>query len=166
MALGSTAAVLMAGAGAFSAATSLMAGNAQAKNMQKQAAYNAEIYDQQAELIKEKKKITDYQFNRDAARVRGSIINRAAGKGLFLSGSPLSILIDNESQMQFDKAINDYNLDIETNYAKSGAGYMRETGRQQSRLARFTGYSNAFSTLLSTGANIGMLNMYPKTGKV
>jgi len=164
MAIGTTTALLVAGG--VSAGASILAGNAQAKNIQKQAEYNAQIYDQQAAMIQEKKKIQDYQFNREAARVRGSIISRTAGKGLMLSGSPLAVLIDNETQMQFDKAVGDYNLNIERNYAMSGATNMRETGRSQSALARFTGYTNAFSTLLNTGTTIGTLNMKPKVGKL
>ena len=163
MAVGTTAALLIAG-GAFSATTQVMGANKQAKGIQRQAEYNAQIYEQQAAMVLEKKKIQDYQFNREAARARGTIISRTAGKGFNLGGSPLAILIDNETQMQFDKAIGDYNLDIEANYARSGASYMRETGRQQSRLARFSGYSNAFSTILNTGATLGMLNIGNPTG--
>ena len=162
MALGTTATLLAVGAG-VTAGTSIMAGNSQAKNIQKQASYNAEIYDQQAEMIKQKKKVADHQYSRQAGAIRGSIISQTAGKGLMLSGSPMAILIDNESEMLFDKAIQDYNTEVEYNYAKSGAAYTRETGAQQSRLARFSGYSNAFSTLLNAGANIGMNSMYAKS---
>ncbi len=158
MAIGTTAALLLAG-GAASATMSAMSGNAQAKNIQRQAEYNASIYDQQGQMIQEKKKIQDYQFNRDSARARGAIVNRAAGKGLMLGGSPLAILIDNETQMQFDKAVQDYNTQIEYNYAKSGAVNTREQGAQQARAARFNGYSNAFSTMLNTGLQVGMMNM-------
>jgi hypothetical protein len=150
MALGTTAALLL-GAGAFSSATQIGAGNAQAKNIERQAKYNSEIYGQQAEMIKEQRKIQDAQFIRDSARIRGSIVSRTAGKGLLLSGSPLAILIDNETQMQFDKAVTDYNTDIEYNYAKSGQTFTTQTGRNQARLSRFSGYGNAFSTMLTTG---------------
>lgn len=146
-------------AGAASATMSVMGGNTQANGIKKQAEYNAEIYEQQGQMVLEKKKIQDYQFNRQAAQVRGSIVAKTAGKGLNLSGSPLAILIDNETQMQYDKAIQDYNTDIEYNYAKSGATNMREQGVQQSRLAKMTGYTNAFSTILNTGATYGMLNI-------
>jgi hypothetical protein len=165
MALGTTAALLIAG-GAFSATTQAAGGQAEAKNIKKQAEYNAQIYDQQGQMIIEKKKIQDYQFNRQAASLRGSIIAGTAGKGFNLGGSPLAILIDNETQMQFDKAIGDYNLDVEANYARSGAINTRQQGIQQSRLARYKGYSNAFSTLLNTGATIGMLNISQKAGKL
>lgn len=158
MAIGTTSALLIAG-GAFSAATQVVGANTQAKSIQKQAEYNAQVYEQQAAMIQEKKRIQNIQFLRDSARVRGAIVSKTAGKGLMLSGSPLAILADTESQMQFDKAIADYNLDIEKNYATSGADYMRTSGAINSRLARFSGYSNAFSTILNTGAQIGMLNM-------
>lgn len=158
MAVGTTAALLIAG-GAFSAATQIAGAGAQSKGIQRQAEYNAQIYEQQAEMIQQKKKISEYQFNRNAAAIRGSIVAKTAGKGFNLGGSPLAILIDNESQMQFDKAIGDYNLDIERNFALSGATNTRQTGAMQSRLARFSGYTNAFSTVLNTGAAYGMMNM-------
>lgn len=164
MAIGTTSALLLAG-GTFAASSAVMAGNAQAKNIQKQASYNAEIYDQQATMIKEKKKIQEYQFNRDAARARGSIISKTAGKGFNMGGSPLAILIDNETQMQFDKAIMDYNLDVEANYAQSGATNTMQQGYNASRVASYSGYSNAFTTMLNTGANMGMLNMKSKPGR-
>lgn len=158
MALGTTSALLMAG-GAFSAGSSIIGANQQAKAIQKQAEYNAQVYDQQAEMIKQKKKIQDVQFLRQSAFHRSSIIAKTAGKGLLIGGSPLAILADNESQMLFEKAIADYNLDIERNYAFSGANYMRETGRAQSRLSSYPGYGNAFSTILNTGSQLGMLNL-------
>lgn len=163
MAVGTTAALLMAG-GAFSATTQVMAGQAQAKNIARQAEFNAQVYDQQGEMIKEQKKIQDVQYLRQSASARGKIVSQTAGKGLLLSGSPLAILVDTESQMQFDKAIADYNLDINRNYATSAGTYSRQSGAAGARLAAFSGYSNAFSTILNTGANIGMLNLKPGQG--
>ena len=157
MALGTTAALLI-GAGAATSTMQVMGANQQAKGIQRQAEYNAQIYEQQAANILEKKKIQEYQFNRQAAQVRGSVIAKTAGKGFNLGGSPLAILIDNETQMQYDKAIEDYNLDIEANYARSGASYQRQTGAMQARLARAQGYSNAFSTMLNTGISVGAMN--------
>ena len=165
MAIGTTATMLMVAGAGFSAASSIAGANQQAKAIQKQAEYNAQVYGQQAEMIKEKKKIQDTQFLRNAAQVRGTIISRTAGKGFLLSGSPAAVLADTETQMLFDKAIEDYNLDVERNFALSAATNTREQGRVNSRLARYSGYSTAFSTILNTGANIGMLNM-PRAGKL
>ena len=153
---------LLAG-GAAMATTQVMGANQQAKAMTRQAEYNAQIYEQQAGMIQEKKKIQDYQFLRQANAARGSIVAKTAGKGFNMGGSPLAILIDNETQMQFDKAIGDYNLDVERNYALSGATNTREQGVINSRAARYTGYSNAFSTILNTGTTYGMMNMGTKS---
>jgi type II secretory pathway pseudopilin PulG len=155
---GLTTALLIGGA-ALSATSSIMGANQQAKSIKQQTEFNAKVYEQQAEMVSEKKRISDYQFLRQSANARGTITSRTAGKGLLMGGSPLAILADTESNMQFDKAIADYNLDVEKNYALSGASYQRQTGAAQSRLAKYTGYSNAFSTLLSTGTQLGIMNM-------
>lgn len=167
MAVGTTTAILgatMIAGGAMSAYSQVKGASMQAKAIQQQADYNAQIYEQQGQMILEKKKVQDYQFNREAARVRGAIVAKTAGKGFQMSGSPLAILIDNETQMQFDKAVEDYNLDVERNFASSAATATRQTGVNQARLAKYTGYSNAFSTMLNTGTNLGMMNM--RAGKL
>lgn len=160
MAIGTTAAILggaIIASGAASATSGVIAGRQQAKSISRQGEYNAQVMEQQATMVTEQKKLQDYQANRAIARARSTIISRTAGKGLGLSGSPLAILIDNESQMLLDKAVGDYNLDVQKNYATSGANYYRQTGAEQSRLAKFTGYSNAFTTALNTAGIIGRL---------
>jgi len=159
--MGITSSLIIAGGGAMSATSSIMAGNAQAKGIKQQAEYNASIYDQQAEMIKESKKISDLQFIRNSATARGKSVASTASRGLLLSGSPLAMMIDNETNMQFDKAIQDYNTQVQVNYAKSGATNTRIQGRNQARLATYTGYSNAFSTVLNTATNVGILSMKP-----
>ena len=162
MAIG-TASLLMAGGG-FSAASSMIGGEMQASAIEKQAKYNSTVYGQQAEMIKAQKNIQDVQFNRQAASARGSIIAQTAGKGLALSGSPLAILIDNETNMQFDKAIADYNLDIERNYALSAAENTRVQGANDAKAARFGGYSNGFLNALNAGAQVGILKSQNSMG--
>lgn len=165
MSVGIASAIMLAG-GAYSAASQYSAGKQQAQNIQRQSEYNAQIYEQQAGMIMEQKKLKEYQYNREAARFRGSVIARTAGKGLNLSGSPLAILIDNETQMKYDQAIDQYNLDVSKNYALSGAEYTRQTGVQESRLARARGTAGAFSTILNSATNYAILNMtYPTARK-
>lgn len=145
------------GLGAFQAVGQAKAGQQQAKAVQRQGEYNAQVYEQQAQMVLEQKKISEQQFLRNRKRAAGSIVAGAAGKGLRFSGSPLAIAADVETQLGFDKAIEDYNLDVERNRALSGASYSRETGRQQSALARATGYSNAFSSVLKTALMAGAM---------
>lgn len=158
---GFTTGALLA-ATAVSAGASIIGGQKQAKSAAFQGEWNAQVYEQQASMIQEKKKLTDYQFNRQAAKARGSIVSRTAGNGFNLGGSPLAILIDNESQMLLDQAVGNYNLDVERNFALSGANFSRATGSQQASLAKFTGYTNAFSTVLNSTYEYGKLNQKPK----
>lgn len=146
-----------AGMGAINAFSQAKAGQQQAKAIQQQADFNSQVYQQQGQMVLEQKKINEHQYLRQRKRAAGSIVAGASGKGFAFSGSPLAVLTDVETQMGFDKAIEDYNLDIERNRAISGASYYKETGRQQSALARATGYSNAFSTILNTGYMVGRL---------
>ena len=146
-----TAAALMVAAGTASAGMSLASGQAQSKAIKNKASFDAQIYEQQAEMVKQKKSVADQQFLRQSTHSRGGIVSATAGKGLLLKGSPLAVLADNESQMQFDKAIQDYNFAIDENLARSGATQTRAQGGYQSRLAQSQGFSNAFSTALNTG---------------
>ena len=145
------------GLGAISAVTQMEAGQKQAKAVQRQGEFNAQVYEQQAQMVLNQKKINDDQYLRQRKKMAGSIVAGAAGKGFQFSGSPLAVLTDVETQFGYDKAIEDYNLDVQKNFAQSGSSYYRETGRQQSALAKTTGYSNAFSTMLNTAYMAGRL---------
>lgn len=145
--------LLLAG-GAASAASSIIGSRQQAKAISQQSEYNALVYDQQGEMIKEKKKIVAYQNTRLAAQYRGAGVASAAGRGFELSGSPLAMLIDNETQLQYDAAIDQYNLDIEAQQAKTGATNTRIQGQNDARATRYRGMSNAFSSILNTGSMI------------
>jgi hypothetical protein len=151
--MGVGAAAALVGLGAASATMQVMGANQQANAYKQKAAYDAGVYEQQASMISEQKKLSDYQYNRQAAKMRGAVVSRTAGSGFELSGSPLAIMVDNETQMAMDHAIEGYNYDIERYFALSKATSSRMEGANNARLARTTGYSNAFTTLLNTGAS-------------
>ena len=157
MALGTTAAIML-GVGAFGAATQVGAGNAQAKSIKQQSEYEAQVSEQQAELVGRQKTVVDRRYDRLAGRTRATGIATTAGKGLMLSGSPLAIMADIESQIEFDRAGEQYNLDIQKGSFLSQAENTRATGRNQSRQAKSAGYMNAFSTMLSTGYSVSQMN--------
>jgi len=142
---------LVVGGGIFSAVSQFASGQAKGKSLEQESEFNAQTFEQQMELIQRKKRITESQFNRRAAFSRGKVIAQTAGKGFELGGSPLAILIDNETQIQFDSAIAQHNLDIESNLAESRATQTRRQGKESARLARTKGTLGAFSTLLNTG---------------
>jgi len=161
MAIATSTAILI-GLGVATAGSQVASGRAKAKASKQEGEFNAQVYEQQAEMVKQKQKIQEYQFDREGARMRGAIISQTAGKGLLMSGSPMAILADSESQLEFDRAIGRYNSQVEENYARSGADYQRTSGSNQARLAKAEGYSNAFSTLLSTGSSVSGM----RTGSV
>lgn len=157
MSVGAVALPLMVAGGVFSAMSSYMGGQQQAKAIQSQADYNAQIYEQQAEMIKSKQKIQDYQMDRQIARTRSSMIAKTSGKGLLPSGSPLAVMADVESQMLFDQAINKYNNKVDQTFALSQANSIRAQGSMEASLAKKSGMMNAFSSILNTGSMLGMM---------
>lgn len=151
--MGAGAAAAIVGLGAASATMQAIGGNQQANAYKQKAAFDASVYEQQASMITEQKKLSDYQYNRAAAKMRGSVVAHTAGAGFTMSGSPLAIMIDNETQMLLDHAVENYNYDVQRYFALSQAGAARMEGAQKASLARTTGYANAFTTLLNTGAS-------------
>lgn len=145
------------GLGAFQATSQYQAGQQQAKAISQQAEYNAQVYDQQAETIKNKQKLQERSDLRNAARYRGAAVASAASRGLLLSGSPLSMLIDSETELQLDSAVAQYNLNLDRHFAKTQAQSTRTQGRYDSQTASRMGTMGAFSTLLSTGISYGQI---------
>ena len=156
---------LLLASGGISAASSIMGGEMSAKAAEQQAEYNAKLYGQQANMVTEKKKVHDYQYGRMFGQAMGANVAATAGKGLTMSGSPMAIMADTQSQILFDQAVGDYNLDMERHIALANADQERRKGQQEARAARFEGYSNAFSTILNTGANISLKNDLSKSLK-
>jgi hypothetical protein len=152
--------------GATQAGLQIASGISASKQAKYEGEYNASIYEQQAKMIEEQKGLESYQYSRGIARMKGMTIARTAKSGLMMGGSPLAIMIDNETQMQLDKSVGQYNLNVQKQYALSGARYYRYSGNEASKAALFSGYTNAFSTLLSTGFNSSMMSMPQRAGKI
>jgi hypothetical protein len=135
--------------------TQISAGNAKSK----QDTYNAGIYNQQAQQIDVQKSIESTQYNRAIRSTRGSIIARTAGAGLTMSGSPMAVLVDNLTQLEMDKSIGQYNLEMQKRYASS----VSSEYERRAKVAKTQGYTNAFSTILrggfDTATRAGLFNM-------
>ena len=141
---------------AVQAGTQLYSGYVEGKEIKTQAEYNALIYEQQAKMIGGQKKLEAYQYDKAISRMRGTTTARIAKSGLLMSGSPLAVMIDTETQMLLDKSIGQYNLEVQKRYALSGAAEYRRTGKISARTAKMAGYTNAFTTLLQAGASASM----------
>jgi len=145
-----TSAIL--GLGVLQASAQIASGITRSAEIKSQAEYNATVYEEQAEMVEAQKGLEAYQYDRAIRRARGVGVARTAKAGLLLSGSPLAVMIDTETQMLLDKAIGQYNLDIQKRYAVSGATEYRRRGEVESKVALTAGYTNAFTSLLQTAA--------------
>ena len=111
------------------------------------ADYNAQVYREKAANIQVKKDITTVQYNRALKQLRGETVVAVSGQGRDLSGSALHVLNDNLTQMELDKSIELYNLDIDKRRALSGADEHERTGDREMRSSLF----QAGSTILTAG---------------
>lgn len=163
--LATATAIGVIGLGAATATSQALAGREQSKGLKQAGEFNALVYEQQASMVENQKKLEEMQYNRAASKIRGAVTARTAGAGFELSGSPLAILVDNETQLELDKSVGQYNLEVQKRFALSGAQYSRQSSADQARLAKFQGYTNAFSTLLGTAGTAAILKA-PKVGKL
>jgi len=143
-------AAIAALAGVAKAGTQLYA----AKKGSTEAKYNAKMKEEQAFMIGEQQGISNLQWDRQIGRAMSTFVQRVGASGIMMSGSPMAAMLDMTTQLEFDKAIDLYNLEWE----KRGVQSEADAYRRQSKNIMFQGYANAFSTLLTTGSNYAQSN--------
>lgn len=139
---------------AVSGISSISQGYAQ----KQEAKFNAAVLDNKANLIEEQKQIEFGQYQRLKGKYLSSSVVGAAGAGVALQGSPMAVMLDAQTQINIDQAIGQFNLEQEKQYTKAQASQQRRAGKQ----AVYSGYSNAFSTVLQGVSNYAMYNKKPK----
>jgi len=117
-----------------------------------EADLNATILAGEAGLVDVKKGIEAKQYDRAAGQAMSTGMARTAAAGLRPTGSAMAVMLDSQKQIQIDKAIGQFNLEQEKRYITNQASAYRRAGSAAVR----SGYSNAFSTILSGAANYGM----------
>jgi hypothetical protein len=109
--------------------------------------YNAALQQQRAQAIDVRKGLTDEQFARIYSRLEGESVSAVAGSGYDYSGSFLEVVNDTLTQVELDRQIAIYNLELEKNQALSHAEELRYQGDVMAR----SGKVDALSTLLTQG---------------
>jgi hypothetical protein len=144
---------------ALMAAVAAMAGSQIMAGMaaRKDAKFNAAVYERQAQMTDSQKVVENKQFDRLQRRIMGTTAARVAHAGLDLGGSPITVLIDNLSEVEYDRQITMYNLDVQKFSALSSA----QTQKSKGSMAMMSGFSSAFSTMLKGGYDYGL-----RTGKI
>lgn len=124
--------------------TSIAQGNAQSAEDK----YNASLFTDQAGLIAQQGQITQGQYTRQAGELLSTQTTDSAAKGLEPTGSIAAKMLDSQTQIHTDMAIAQFNTTMGINQANAKATALR----QQAGQSQFSGYSTAFSDLL-TGAS-------------
>lgn len=125
---------------------------AQGRAQSTEALYNAKVKEQQAGVITEAQRIEASQYDRQMGRVAGTTRANVGRAGFTMSGSPMAVLLDTQTQMEMDKAIGQYNLETQKQFAYSEAANYRD----RARTSRDIAYKSAFSQVLMTGTDYAM----------
>ena len=124
----------------------------QGKVAKAEANYNATLVEGEANMIGAQQEIEYGQYERLKGRTLSQSVNAVAGQGVGLGGSAMAVMLKTQKEIGIDQAIGQFNLEQQKQYKLNEAGQIRRYGAQAAR----TGYTNAFSTLLTGVSNYGM----------
>lgn len=110
-----------------------------------EANYNATIYENQANTIQAQSEIEYGQYNRAKGQTMAKSVAAIGASGIGLGGSAMAAMLNAQTQIGIDQAIGQFNYQQEKNLALNNASAVRRQGKT----AVATGYTNAFSTMLS-----------------
>ena len=144
--------------------TALVAGTQIAAGRQASAAgkYNQSVFDRNAEVKEQEAEIIDQntqyeiaQFDRKFSVLQGQVKTAVLKSGATLEGSGLRILRFNAEEAEREKKMVEYNSKIKQSRVFEEANFSRMKGqlvRQQARTAELAYYAQAGSTLLSSSS--------------
>ena len=119
-----------------------------------EANYNATIKENQASMIGLQSDIEQGQYQRMKGQYLSKSTAQIGAAGIAPEGSAAAVMLDTQAQIGIDQAIAKFNKTQEQNYALSEASAYKRAGKQ----AVYSGYSNAFSTMLQGVSNYAMYN--------
>ena len=114
------------------------------------AEVNAARLKQQAGTIEIYKSLQAAADDRAMRFAMGATVATTVGKGLEMSGSPAAVMIDTLTQMEMDKAIGQYNLDIDKRRLETASEMTKIEARgirQTGKAAKYAGYARGATTV-------------------
>ena len=114
--------------------------------------YNAQISQNQATAIGIQGQITQGQITRQGGQMMARSNAVAGAAGLEPTGSVAAVELSNQTQIETDKAIAAYNTSMGINSATDRAKQLK----QQAANDTFSGFTNAFSDMLTGASNYAM----------
>lgn len=124
-----------------------------------EANFNATLLEGKANMIDLQSDIESSKYDRMKGQYLSKSVVNTAGNGLAVSGSPLAVMLNAQTQINIDQAISKFNFEQEKNYTNAQADAQRRAGSAAVK----SGYSNAFSTLLQGGASYAMYKIPMKS---
>ena len=103
-------------------------------------------------MIDLQKDIESGQYERLKGQTMSKSMANIAKAGIMPSGSAMAVMLDAQTQISIDQAIGKFNFEQQKQYTLAEAEAIRRSGKQ----AVYSGYSNAFSTMLSGVSNYAM----------
>lgn len=117
-----------------------------------EAKYNATLLEGKAGLIDVQKDIENAQYNRLKGQAMSTSMANVAKAGIMPTGSAAAVMIETQKQIAIDQAIGQFNLDQQKRYTLAEAEAIKRKGKQ----AVYSGFSNAFSTMLGGASQYAM----------
>ena len=108
------------------------------------AMYNMANYEQMAKNVARQKEIEASQYDRAIRKTKGTSIARIAKSGVGFGGSPIDVMYDTLTEMEYDKQIGQYNLEVKRRQYQGAAQMMK----MKKKVAKY----GFISSLLNIGA--------------
>ena len=121
--------------------------------------YNATLSGLQSQLIGVQGDITQGQMTRQGGQYAATQTATAAAAGVEPTGSIAAVMLDTQTQIHTDMAIAKFNTEMGQNYKNAEAAAMKRKASQDV----YSGYSDAFSEMLSGAAAYGKYSLKPKS---
>ena len=125
---------------------------AQGYSQKAEANYNATLLEGKAQQIELARDIENAQYDRLKGKYMSKAVSNIAASGIGMQGSAVAVMIDTQAQISIDQAIANFGHTQEKNYTIAEANAQRRAGKAAVR----SGYTNAFSTLLTGASNYAM----------
>lgn len=119
-----------------------------------QAKYNASLATNQAGLLKVQGDITQGQYTRQAGETLSKSTAIAGAAGIEPTGSAAAVMLDAQTQIHTDAAIAAFNNTMGINNANDKATMLKQQAQQDV----YSGYSSAFSDVLSGATQAALYN--------
>jgi len=115
---------------------------------------NAQIKEQESQLLEKQLEFDLAQFDKKFAKFQGTTKTRVLKSGVELSGSGLRILRSNSEQAELQKDVLDYNSKVAQSRKLEEANFARMSGliaRREAKIAQLGYYAKAGESLLAMG---------------